>query len=148
MTQKPIFLRFYFCLWYHEQMNKSSQKLRILYDGGCHLCHREIEHYRQVDTNKKLELIDITNSGFQAEKWGLDDKTVRKYFHVVDENDQLFVGVDAFAQIWQRLDYKWLHSMAHTQPLRSLMKASYLLFAEIRPLLPRKNNCSTNCCQI
>lgn len=40
------------------------EKLTIFYDGACHLCAREIDHYKKVDTTNKILYLDIAKKSF------------------------------------------------------------------------------------
>ena len=122
-------------------------QLSIYYDGGCHLCSREIDHYRKKDTKGRLEFVDIENPSFDPKSLGVTKKQVHKFFHAKDAEGEIYVGVDAFIKIWQTLEnYRGLARVANFWPVRSLLKVIYPIFAEIRPLLPRKKSCESGQC--
>ena len=71
-------------------------KISIFYDAECHLCHREIEWYRKIDKLDRIDYIDISRPGFDAETYGLDKVAVNKFFHVRTGNGDYKIGVEGF----------------------------------------------------
>ena len=125
------------------------KELSVFYDGKCHLCFREIQHYAKKDRHKKLDLIDISTSEFRAEKYGLSTREVNLHMHVKDQQGNVFKGIDAFIEIWKRIPpYHLLIPVFDNKVLRPLWLKSYDLFAQhIRPKLP-KRNCENGYCSV
>lgn len=125
-------------------MKTQETKLRLYYDGACHLCSREVEGYLRVDKNKKLVPVDISASDFDAESEGVDANLVNKYFHVKNHNGELIDGVEAFAAIWDELGIlSPLSWFSKTMLGGFAMHLSYVVFAEIRPYLPKRKECES-----
>ena len=118
---------------------ETEEKLTVYYDGACHLCSREIDHYRSTDDKCRLDLVDISQPGFDAEAAGLDPDNVEKVFHVKDGDGNIITGVDAFQKIWQTIDtFPLLSKLADNRLSRKGMDMGYNIFAKLRPLLPKK----------
>ena len=79
------------------------KKWQFFFDGACHLCFREIEHYRKIEGSDTIEFIDISMAEFKAEQFGLDRAKVNREMHVKSPDGRLHVGVDAFIEIWKQL---------------------------------------------
>lgn len=127
---------------------KKKEKLDLFYDGACHLCYREVKHYNDLDKGDKLNLINIADPAFDAEKYGLNKKSVNKHMHVRDSEGNVYVGVDAFVEIWKRVPkYRFLVKPAELSFVNPFLKIGYSVFAEIRPHLP-KRSCETGECGI
>lgn len=125
-----------------------SQKLKVFYDGACHLCSREIDMYRKTDVQSRLELIDISSEGFDARAEGLDPEEVLKSFHVKTVNGAVRSGVPAFVEIWKTLNIMQPLAQAYQwAPTRLAMDSAYRVFAKVRPLLPKKK-CDTGVCKV
>ncbi|MFN8792525.1 MAG: thiol-disulfide oxidoreductase DCC family protein [Bdellovibrionales bacterium] len=119
---------------------KSPRRTTVFYDGLCHLCSREINHYRRMKGSDHLDFVDITLADFQANVWGLEPHKVHQHLHVVDSQGRLHTGVAAFIAIWTELPgLRWLVPLASSKPLRWVLDVGYSIFAKIRPLLPRKS---------
>ena len=119
-------------------------RTRVYYDGLCHLCSREIDHYRRQKGAQKIQFVDITAEGFDAVLEGLNPAIVHKQIHAKREDGTLKTGVDAFVEIWDHLPrYQWAARIARIGFINRLLGFSYKVFAAIRPLLPRKKrDCS------
>ncbi len=119
-------------------------KLSVYYDGLCHLCSREINHYKKMQGAENIRFVDITGAEFNAKIEQLDPIQIHKVMHVRDRSGKLHLGVDAFLQIW--LEYQWLRPLvpvAKFFPIYWLLRFFYAIFAKIRPLLPKKS-CETS----
>ncbi len=119
-----------------------EEKLKIFYDGACHLCSKEVDGYLKRDRFERLNAIDISNPRFNPNDHGMDPKRVHKYFHVKTQTGQLLEGVPAFAAIWDTLEiFKPLSWFSKTTIGKISMVPSYKVFAEIRPYLPKRKDC-------
>jgi predicted DCC family thiol-disulfide oxidoreductase YuxK len=115
-----------------------NSTLSIYYDGLCHLCSREIDHYRKQQGSERLRFVDITHVDFNAAKEGVDPVKVHKVMHVKN-NKGIYTGVDSFIEIWRYLPkYKTAAKVAQNPLVKSLLKVGYSIFASVRPLLPKK----------
>ena len=123
-------------------------KTTVYFDGLCHLCSREIDHYRTMKGADALDFKDITATGFDAVKEGLNPKDIHRVMHVRAANGELRTGVEAFVEIWSNLDkMRWIVPWARRFPLKQVLNMGYVAFAKVRPLLPRKA-CADDACAI
>jgi predicted DCC family thiol-disulfide oxidoreductase YuxK len=129
-------------------MNNNT-KLIIFYDGKCILCFREIKHYKKMDKANLLKTIDITASDFDAKSFGLDEEKINISIHSMDEEGNIFVGVDTFAEIWKRVPpYDKLAPILKNNKLRPVFDIGYKVFSHhIRPRLP-KRKCENETCEV
>jgi predicted DCC family thiol-disulfide oxidoreductase YuxK len=127
-----------------EETLENSQKTTVYFDGLCHLCSREINHYRKMKGSENINFVDITSSAFDSAKENLDPVRIHQSMHVRDKFGQIHVGVDAFIAIWGELPaLQFLVPIARIAPVHLLLRSFYSVFAKIRPLLPRKS-CETS----
>jgi predicted DCC family thiol-disulfide oxidoreductase YuxK len=122
-------------------------KTIIYYDGACHLCSREIEHYRKIDKADALEFVDIADPGFDASAHGLDPIRVNQEMHVRDSKGKLHIAVQAFIEIWKviPLYQKWVR-VAENPLALPFLKVGYSAFAKVRPYLPKRKTCYSGVC--
>ena len=127
-----------------------SEKVAVFYDGACHLCSREIEHYRKKDTREAFSFVDISLPSFQAVELGLDPIQVQKVMHVRAPSGELKTGVDAFIEIWNHLPgFEPLARLATKAYVRPFLDLGYHAFARIRPFLPKKKaHCDSGTCHV
>lgn len=117
--------------------------LQVFFDGTCHLCSREVAHYRKRDVDHRIEWIDIAHPDFIAAEYGLDPKAVNAVMHarVLDDPKGVRVAtaVDAFLEIWRVIPgFHGLASLVRFPLLRPFIHAGYHAFAKIRLKLPRR----------
>ena len=121
-------------------------KPAILYDSFCKVCNAEIEYYKEKDTDKHFDYVDIMNPKFNAENFGLTKSDVHKYFHVITKDGKVLKGVEAFHYIWKELDtFHLLQKIYNLRVGRLAMRAGYKGFVKARPYLPRKKECDEYC---
>ena len=121
-------------------------RLQIYYDGLCHLCSREIEHYRKRAEPGTVEFVDITNPAFDPVAEGFEPARVHLHLHARLDG-QLFIGVDAFRAIWTVIPgYRWLNRLTGLPVVYQATKLMYAIFARIRPMLPKRKNCDSGVC--
>ncbi len=121
--------------------------LKILFDGACRVCHKEVSHYADLDKESQLELVDISSENFNASEFGLCNRAVNLHMHAIDEQGKVYVGIDSFIEIWKRLPrYKILIPVFENKYLRPSLNKGYDIFAHhIRPRLP-KRGCDDSVC--
>ena len=121
-------------------------KWRFFFDGACHLCSREVDHYLKIPGAEKIEFIDITGPTFSAQAYGLDPIAVNKAMHVISPDGAIFTGVDAFIEIWKVLPTYQTYARAANLPVvKPLLKMGYTIFARLRPYLPKRKDACEAC---
>lgn len=113
-------------------MTANSTPLRVLFDGGCLLCRREIAHYRRLQPRRAVEWIDIDAAPEQPLPLGLSREQAMARFHVL-EGERIETGAAAFVLLWRALPgWRWLAYLVQTLRLIGLMERGYLWFARRR----------------
>jgi len=118
--------------------------IKVYYDGLCHLCSREIDHYRTQTGSEHIEFLDITAPGFDPEGEGLDPIRVHRAMHVRRADGTLAVGVDGFIALWEWMPrYRLAARLSRSPVPRFLLRLGYGIFAASRPYLPkRRRDCA------
>lgn len=115
--------------------------LRVLYDGSCSVCNKEMEHYRKKDRDGRLAFIDITAPEFAPERSGFSLKALMHEMHAIDDRGTVFRGVEAFWAIWQAFPASRplgaLGRIIQLPVVNALARLAYLAFAALRPYLPK-----------
>lgn len=133
-----------------ETVSRSGTKaqVQVYYDGLCHLCSREIEHYKKMSGSHRIRFVDITSSRFDAAAEGLDPQAIHRSLHARDADGRVWTGVDAFLVIWSELDLlRRIVPVASAWPVKRILEAGYVVFAKIRPALPRKSCSDSPYCE-
>ena len=75
----------------------------VLYDGGCPLCRREIDHYRRLPGAEQLEWVDLAAADTDLDALGVDRAAAMARFHLRDSAGGWLTGAWAFAELWAHL---------------------------------------------
>ncbi len=108
-------------------------EFKLLYDGECPLCMREVAMLRRLDRGRgRLALEDIAGRGFDATRYGLDQRTVMARIHGVLPDGQVVEGMEVFRRAYRAVGLGWLLAPSAWPGLRRLFDAAYRLFARNR----------------
>lgn len=122
-------------------MNKPT----LFFDGGCPLCQKEIAHYQKLDSDARVEWIDITQDRDRLASLDLSYQQTMRYIHGVTSEGEIQKGVSAFVMVWNELPYyRWLAKIVTALKLQSALDFLYLRFADWR----FKRRCASGACRI
>ena len=76
--------------------------LRVLYNGSCPICSKEIEHYQRYSEGEGLPIAYDDLMTEAREAWTIDETSAAKAPRV-RRGDQMLVGVDAFVALWEAM---------------------------------------------
>ena len=92
-------------------------KGKILFNEKCSICNYEIKYYKK---RSNLNFEDCSE---------MSDKYLKK-LHVVFENGDELIGVDAFIYVWNRTNgYKWLGILVSLPLIKQLAVFAYAILA-------------------
>ncbi|MBM4072708.1 MAG: DUF393 domain-containing protein [Planctomycetes bacterium] len=125
-------------------------RFKLLYDGECPLCRREIAWLRRLDRRNALCFEDIAAPGFDAAVYGRSQAELMGAMHGVFPDGRLTVGVETFRQAYGALGFGWLVAPTTWPGLRPLCDLLYRLFASYRVALGRSfgRNCDSQHCSV
>ena len=115
--------------------------ITLFYDGKCSACYYEMLLYSRLDKSNLLKFQDISKKDFDSSQYDITTEVINREFHVLTDSG-MKVGVPAFIEIWDVLEYKTLSWLIQLPVVFSLSKAGYYFFTIVRPYLPKKNRCS------
>ena len=107
--------------------------ITVYYDGKCGLCSKEISYYKKLANKDKLKWIDLTNDDKEFIGYGYKKSDGLKILHAKDEEDNFYLGIDAFIVIWKNIKYWKLLSYIVSIPIiYQIAKFFYSKFAKWR----------------
>lgn len=122
---------------------KNQPKLRAFFDNSCAICRREVALYRFLDNNAQIMWIDISASDSDLSNYGLNRMSAMKEFHVIDANEKIHKGENAFIELWSVLPgYRFLSKVFRIKVFKSLLAYAYQRFARWR----YKKQCHNGMC--
>ncbi|MDR3456757.1 MAG: DUF393 domain-containing protein [Verrucomicrobiae bacterium] len=112
-------------------------EFKLLYDGQCPMCRREVEWLRRRNHEERLAFEDISLPGFEAVRYGLTQEEVLSVMHGVYPGGRIITKVAAFRQAYQCVGLGWLLAPTDWPLLRGLFNWGYERFARNRVAMGR-----------
>lgn len=115
-----------------------TPQLRILYDGGCPLCLREVRFLSQRDRRlhpdmPRLAFVDINDPGYDpAVHAGVDYRAAMGRIHAISAEGEVLRDVAVFRRAYALIGLGWLYAPSAWPGLRQLADAAYGLWARWR----------------
>jgi len=105
----------------------------VLYDGSCPLCTVEINQYKKISLDGKINWVDVSSSEFVPPA-GQSKEALMQRFHVIKPNGDLVSGAAAFVHVWEQLPgWNRLAKVAQVPGALDVMEFGYDKFLKIRP---------------
>jgi predicted DCC family thiol-disulfide oxidoreductase YuxK len=128
----------------------SGWRFKVLYDGECPFCRRDVEWLKRRDHRGDLALEDIAAIGFDPAKYGLSQDEVQRVLHGVMSDGTILKGMDAVCEAYKTVGLGWLVAPTRLPVLRAASNGLYRLFARFRRPLGRffANGCDGERCAV
>lgn len=123
-------------------------EIRVLYDGECPLCAREIRALRRLDRGRgRIDFEDIAAPAFDAGRYGLTARDVIDRIHGVLPDGRVVEGMEVFRRAWAAVGLGFLLAPTAWPGLRRIADAAYRAFARNRlRLTGRGDACEAGHC--
>jgi len=122
---------------------------KLLYDGECPLCLREVRMLQRLNKRGRLALEDIAAPDFDASRYGRTFDQLMGQIHGVVPDGRLVTGVEVFRRSYQAVGWGFLTAPTGWPLLRPLFDAAYRWFAKNRlRLTGRGHVCEAGRCAI
>jgi len=119
----------------------SKNHLKLLYDGECPLCKREICMLQKKDSQTKINFIDISSEEFSpSENNNIDYDTAMSQIHAIDGKGNFLVGISAFAAVYASCQLLVISTLMRIPFIKIFLKPLYELFAKKRLWLTGRMN--------
>ena len=108
-----------------------SWEFRLLYDGACPLCVREVEMLRAKDGGKgNLDLVDIASDDYDAkENAGIEYAEAMKTIHGLDAANNVYTGVEVFEKAYKAVGLGYVYAFTSVPWLARAADAAYDFWA-------------------
>ena len=119
---------------------KSKQPtITVYYDDQCPLCTREINFYKRKIEPKDAHWEAISN--INEEK--IDKGKALEKLHVSDSDGNLFIGADAFIEIWTRVpEFGKFAEILRIPIFKTFLEICYEIFLILRKHTWRRQSCT------
>lgn len=132
----------------HERGRGSSDSVKVLYDGECPICVKEISflQFLQRKRAEKVDFVDISVPEYDETKYGVSYEMAMEEMTVIDTNDKIHRGVPAFTVMYGAVGLSWLGRFISLPLIRPVMDHAYGVFARNRLKWTGREGCTTGRC--
>ena len=120
-------------------------KIKLLFDGACPLCVREVNFLKHKDSDRGLiKFVDIAADDYDpADNAGIDFETAMGRIHAVLPDGEIIQNVEVFRQTYDILGIGWVYASTTLPIVGSLADVRYGIWADYRLLLTGRANLKT-----
>lgn len=119
-----------------EKNSVSSQnwKIKLLYDGDCPLCLREVNFLQKKDAGRGLiAFIDIADPNYQpSEHSNIDYKTAMGRIHAILADGTVITDLEVFRQVYDILGMGWIYAVTKIPIIGTITDKFYEIWAKLR----------------
>jgi len=125
-------------------------QIKLLYDGACPFCRREVHWLKRRDRLDAIALEDISAPEFDAGRYGLTQETVDGKIHALLPDGRAITGMEVFRRLYASVGLGWLLAPTGWPGLRPVFDAGYSQFARHRHRLAGRDDpgCGEATCRI
>ena len=124
-------------------------EFKLLYDGDCPLCSREVDFLRRRDGGRgRLALEDIAAPGFDPGRYGKSQDELMARIHGVLPDGRVVEGMEVFRRAWGAVGWGWLLAPTRWPGLRRLFDWAYRVFARNRLRWTGRADCDGDRCAV
>ncbi|GAA0178800.1 hypothetical protein LIER_29885 [Lithospermum erythrorhizon] len=118
----------------NEEKSPENWKIKMLYDGDCPLCLKEVNMLRE--RNKQygtIKFVDVSSDEYSPdENKGLDYRTVMGRIHAIMSDGTVVTDVEAFRKLYEAVGLGWFYAVTKYEPIATLANAVYGVWAKYR----------------
>ncbi|KAG0614888.1 hypothetical protein M758_6G211400 [Ceratodon purpureus] len=116
-------------------MENNGWKIKMLYDGECPLCMREVNMLRERNKNygDAIKFVDICADGYAAEEnCNIDFETAMGRIHAIRKDGEVLTNIAAFRALYEEIGLGWVYAITLYQPWASILDTVYEFWAKYR----------------
>lgn len=127
------------------EIKAQTWKIKLLYDGLCPLCVREVNFLKSKDGDRNLiKFVDIAADDYApADHGGIDFETAMGRIHAILPDGAIVQNVEVFRQTYDILGLGWIYAITKIPLFGRLADLLYGVWADYRLLLTGRGNLKT-----
>lgn len=120
-------------------------KIKLLYDGDCPLCVREVNFLRKRDAGRgRVAFVDIAEDNYTAAaNGGVDYETAMGRIHAVLPDGTVIKNVEVFRRVYEVLGMGWIYAITKLPIIGGIADALYERWADWRLRLTGRPDLAT-----
>ncbi|MBE9129146.1 MULTISPECIES: thiol-disulfide oxidoreductase DCC family protein [unclassified Coleofasciculus] len=111
-----------------------SWQIKLLYDGECPLCMREVNFLRKRDAGRgKVAFVDIADDDYTPSlHGGVDFETAMGRIHAVLPDGTVIKNVEVFRRVYEILGMGWIYAATKLPVIGWIVDTLYEIWADWR----------------
>lgn len=111
-----------------------SWEFRLLFDGACPLCVKEVNFLRAKDNGRgRLSLVDLASDDYDPkDNAGIDYETGMRTIHGISKNGDVYTGVEVFEKAYDAVGIGYIYAFTKIPALLKAANAIYDVWAKYR----------------
>jgi len=120
-------------------------KIKLLYDGECPLCVREVNFLRKRDAGRGwVAFVDIASDDYTAEaNGGVNFETAMGRIHAVLPDGTVIKNVEVFRRVYEVLGMGWIYAITKLPIVGAIADWLYGIWADKRLTLTGRADLAT-----
>jgi predicted DCC family thiol-disulfide oxidoreductase YuxK len=131
----------------HEKTQRPlpSWKIKLLYDGDCPLCLREVNFLKKRDAGRGLvAFVDIADDNYNPQENGnIDYETAMGRIHALLPDGAIVKNVEVFRRVYETLGMGWVYAATKLPLVGFIVDIIYNVWADWRLSLTGRPNLET-----
>jgi predicted DCC family thiol-disulfide oxidoreductase YuxK len=109
-------------------------KIKLLYDGECPLCVREVNFLTKKDAGRGIvKFVDISSLDYDPQdNAGIDFATAMGVIHAVLPDGTIIKNVEVFRQVYEQLGMGWVYAITKLKIIGAIADWLYKIWADWR----------------
>lgn len=109
-------------------------KVKMLYDGDCPLCMREVNMLRERNKSYgSIKFVDISSKDYSPQdNQGLDYQTAMGRIHAILSDGTVVQDVEAFRRLYEAVGLGWVYAITKYEPIAKVANSVYSIWAKYR----------------
>ena len=124
---------------------KPHWQIKLLYDGECPLCVREVNFLTKKDAGRGIvKFVDIASLDYDPkENANIDFANAMGKIHAILPDGTVIKNVEVFRQVYERLGMGWIYAITKIPVVGAIADLVYKVWADWRLKLTRRPDLDT-----
>ncbi|GIL77144.1 hypothetical protein Vretimale_3177 [Volvox reticuliferus] len=119
-----------------EAAPRPSWDIRLLYDGDCPLCMKEVNFLRGRNQAGKVLFVDIASPDYDpAQNAGVTFEQAMETIHGITADGRIYTGVEVFRLVYEAVGLGWVYAITKNPAVLALANKVYDVWAKYRTQL-------------
>ncbi|KXZ46868.1 hypothetical protein GPECTOR_40g602 [Gonium pectorale] len=118
------------------QASRPSWDIRLLYDGECPLCLKEVNFLRSRNQANKVDFVDIAGPDYSpADNAGISFERAMETIHGITFDGRVYTGVEVFRLVYEAVGLGWVYAITKNPAVLAAANKVYDVWAKYRTQL-------------